>query len=136
MKPKTTSTAPVIHGSVSPDGAFFFWGENPAGPGAKRRGRRPKISHHPFALPAASLKEILNSSLPGPVPIIEETRTVWLPTSGQAPEPSPEIRARAGLVREKSTVVLQAWEIPVCRIPVSSVVPFLISGESRREDYQ
>ena len=147
MKPKTTSTAPlpavcqpvntapVIHGSVNPDGSFFFWGENPAGPGAKRRGRRPKISPHPFALPAVSLKEILNHSLPGQVPVIEDTQTIWLPTSGQAPEPSPEVRARAGLLREKNTVVLHAWKIPVCRIPVSSVIPFLLSGESRTGDY-
>ena len=98
------STAPVIHGSVTPDGSFFFWGEKPSGPAAKRRGRRaatPKLSPHPFALPAASLKKIL-TGLPGQVPVIEDTLVLWLPTTGQAPEPSPEVRVRAGFLRERT----------------------------------
>ena len=138
MTPIKTSPAPlapagpvpVLHGSVTPEGSFFLWGENPAGPVAKRRGRKPampKLSPHPFALPAASLKEILTGFLPGQVPVIEDTLTVWLPTSGQAPEPSPEARAYAGRSPEKSTVILHAWEISVVRIPVSSIVPFLLS---------
>ena len=121
---------PVLHGSVTPHGSFFIWGENPAAPMAKRRGRKPamaKLSPHPFALPAASLKEILTGFLPGQVPVIEDTLTVWLPTSGQAPEPSTEVRGHAGRSPEKSPVVLHAWEIPVVRIPVTSAVPFLLS---------
>jgi superfamily II DNA or RNA helicase len=132
------STAPVIHGSVTSDGSFFFWGEDPSGPVTKRRGRRaatPKPSPHPFALPVASLKKILNDSLPGQVPVIEDTQVLWLPTSGQAPEPSPEVRARSGFLREKNTVVLHAWEIPVCRIPVSSALPFLLSGDNNTGKY-
>ena len=131
------STTPVIHGSVTSDGSFFFWGEKPYGPAAKRRGRRPatpKLSPHPFALPAASLKKIL-TGLPGQVPVIEDTLVLWLPTTGQAPEPSPEVRVRAGHLREKNTVVLHAWEIPVVRIPVSSAVPFLLSKDSSRGEY-
>ena len=127
------STAPILHGSVTPDGSFFFWGETSSGPVAKKRGRKPaitKLSHHPFALPAASLKKILTGLLPGQVPVIEDSQIVWLPTSDQAPEPSPEMRACAGNLQEKSTVVLHAWEIPVCRVPVSSAVPFLLSKDS------
>ncbi len=131
------STAPILHGSVTPDGSFFFWGETQSGPVAKRRGRKPatkKISSHPFALPAASLKKIL-TGLPVQVPVIEDTLKVWLPTAGLTPEPSPEMRARAGHLQEKSTLALVAWEIPVIRIPVSSALPFLLSENSGSGDY-
>jgi len=133
----SVKTAPVLHGSVTPDGSFFFWGENPPGPVTKKRGRKPattKLSPHPFALPAVALKEILNRSLPG-VPVIKDTLTVWLPTADQAPEPSPEMRARAGHLHEKSTLILQAWEIPVIRIPVSSALPSLLSEDSGTGNY-
>ncbi|MFA5269230.1 MAG: SNF2-related protein [Methanoregula sp.] len=132
------STVPVLHGSVNPDGSFFFWGENPAGPAAKRRGRRPalpQLSPHPFALPAPTLKKILAGFLPKQ-PVIDDTLTLWLPTYGQAPEPSPEVRARAGLSPEKSITVLHAWEVPAIRIPVPSAVPFLLSNTSSTGVYQ
>lgn len=149
MKPEKTSnaplppvgnpvkTAPVLHGSVTHDGSFFIWGEKPPGPVTKKRGRKPattKLSLHPFALTALALKEILNRSLPG-IPVITDTLTMWLPTAGQAPEPSPEMRARAGHLQEKSTLALQAWEIPVIRIPVSFALPFLLSEDSRTGNY-
>ncbi|MDO9326243.1 MAG: DEAD/DEAH box helicase [Methanoregula sp.] len=147
MTPAKTSSAPlasvcsvpVLHGSVTPDGSFFIWGENPAGPVAKRRGRKPalpKLSPHPFALTAASLKKILTGFLPGQVPVIEDSQIVWLPTSGQAPEPSTEARGPAGLLREKSTVVLHAWKIPVVRIPVSSAVPFLLAKDNSSGEFR
>ncbi|MBP7120831.1 MAG: DEAD/DEAH box helicase [Methanolinea sp.] len=133
-EPSIQQSFAVLHGSVTPDGSFFFWGEHPVGPVAKRRGRRPalpKISPHPFALPAASLKKILEGFLSsGQVPAIEETLTIWLPTAGRVPEPSPEVRARTGLLREKRMAVLHAWRVPVLKIPVSSVIPFLLSRDS------
>ncbi len=125
-------SVPVLHGSVTPDGSFFFWGESPGGPVAKRRGRRPKHprpSPHPFALPAASVHAVLAGLLPGQESLIEDTQTLWLPTCGQVPEPSPGIRAQIGLSTKTSAVELRAWEIPVCRVPITSAIPFLLFGD-------
>ena len=140
MTPVATSPPPpLLHGSVTPDGFFFFWGEDPDGPATRRRGRRPthpQRTPHPSALQAASLKTILAGLLPGLESAILDTQVVWLPTSGQVPEPSPGARAQIGRSPDKRTVELRAWKVPVCRVPVPSAMPFLLKGETTPGPYR
>jgi non-specific serine/threonine protein kinase len=66
-------------------GRLCLWAEDPDQPPAQRRGRRPKVPPHPFAV--RGLRLDADTGQPS-------TRTLTLPTRGDLPEPSP-----AALVR-------------------------------------
>ncbi len=69
----------VVHAAWL-DGRLCLWAEDPDQPPAQRRGRRPKVPQHPFAVRGLRLDEDTGLS---------STRTLALPTRGDLPEPSP-----------------------------------------------
>ncbi|MFA5330849.1 MAG: DEAD/DEAH box helicase [Methanoregula sp.] len=120
---------PVIHGSINPDGTFFFWGEGPHVPAKKKRGRKPvqrKPSPHPYALPQTALKSLLRKFLPGKEQGADESACLMLPTGDEGPEPSPGL-SRDGKRSTQQKSVLAPWTVPVIAFPIGPVLPFLLS---------
>ncbi|MEV4138531.1 DEAD/DEAH box helicase [Dactylosporangium sp. NPDC049742] len=74
----------VVHAAWL-DGRLCLWAEDTDTPPAQRRGRRPKIPAHPFAVPGLRLDEDTG---------LQATRTLTLPTRGDLPEPSPAASVR------------------------------------------
>ncbi|MEV4512190.1 DEAD/DEAH box helicase [Dactylosporangium sp. NPDC049525] len=89
----------VVH-AVWLDGRLCLWAEDPDLPPAQRRGRRPKVPPHPFAVRGLRLDE--DTGLPA-------TRTLTLPTRGDRPEPSPAALGR--LEPTDTPLQLSEWAV-------------------------
>ncbi|MEN9938446.1 MAG: polymerase-associated protein RapA [Chloroflexota bacterium] len=94
----------ILHGAWLPQRGLFVWGETDEPP--PRRGRRPKVPAHPFHLPAAALRALLN------LPEAEDTAVaLWLPSSDDAPHPSPELVAAGVEAPATQPKRLAAWQV-------------------------
>ncbi|MEV0568069.1 DEAD/DEAH box helicase [Dactylosporangium sp. NPDC050588] len=74
----------VVHAAWL-DGRLCLWAEDTDTPPASRRGRRPRVPAHPFAVRGLRLDEDTG---------LQATRTLTLPTRGDLPEPSPAASVR------------------------------------------
>lgn len=129
---------PVIHGSICPDGTFFFWGEYAIAPAGKKRGRRPalkKPSPHPFALPQAALKAAIGPVLSPSAVLNAGEQVLYLPTTGGAPDPSTDLNPMRPAPACAETV-LAPWAVPMASVPIADVLPYLFSGDLDATGFQ
>ena len=101
----------VLQAAWASTGKLYVWGEKTGGAPSPEFDAQAVSHAHPFAAASDELREALDL-LGGFEPDEEETITVLLPTSGNAPLSSPKLRAGdADLTGEEEVVLLQ-WEIP------------------------
>ncbi len=119
----------VLHGTWLPaTKRFFLWGES--ADLMSRKGRQPKIAPHPFGSPPAQLREYLERhSLPAPpaTDLEEQARTIWLPSTGKSPVPSPELLSGGAIIRPEGEVGLRAWQVTGLAYPPGPAVDLLLA---------
>jgi superfamily II DNA or RNA helicase len=129
---------PVIHGSIRPDGTFFFWGEGAIVPVGKKRGRKPflkKPSPHPFALTPAALKAAIGPVLAPSAALQEGEQVLVLPTTGGSPYPSRDLNPLRPAPGRAETILVP-WTVPVVFVPIAYVLPYLFSGDTDRTGFR
>jgi hypothetical protein len=115
----------VLHGAWLPQEQYFFvWGES--GNAAPRKGRLPKLPPHPFAADDATLRERLSGVLFDVAATPAATRTLWLPSVGQQPLPSPELLA-AGATPVEGAPTLAAWQTTGLLLTASQTLDLLLA---------
>lgn len=102
----------IPHGTYHlPSERFIFWGEDTVAHPPKR-GRQAKSPTHPYAAPVEQLADWLNHLFPGLV-TEEKKERIWLPSSDQQPQPSPELQSAGVAAEATDALTLTAWQIPV-----------------------
>jgi len=102
----------IPHGTYHlPSERFILWGEDTVAHPSKR-GRQVKSPPHPYAAAVEQLADWLNHLVPGLV-AEEKKERIWLPSSGQQPQPSPELQSAGVAVKVTDALTLTAWQIPV-----------------------
>ena len=116
----------IPHGTFHlPTERFIIWGENSDAPPIKR-GRQPKTLPYPYATNTDELSAWLTHLAPHAQP--EEIKTqVWLPSSGQQPQPSPELQ-KTGIEAEISdTLTLTVWQTPALTLTPLEALDLLLA---------
>jgi SNF2 family DNA or RNA helicase len=107
------------------------WGETAAAPAPARRGRKPKVSRHPFAADAAALSQALRS-LPADAPATPVELTVALPSSNSHPLPSPELLREVEDTADAEPA-LAAWQVAGCLLPAEHALRWLVHLPEREQ---
>lgn len=109
---------------ASAGGGLAVWGETAAAPAPARRGRKPKVSRHPFAADAAALNQALRS-LPADAPATAVELTVALPSSNSHPLPSPEVLREVEDTTDAEPA-LAVWQVAGCLLPAGHALRWLV----------
>ncbi len=120
----------VLHGTWLPQRrSFWLWGETDAP--TPRRGRQSRLPIHPFQCQPSPLHEYL-ADLPSSNAIPPELAlTVWLPSVGGRPVPSPELQAM-GLELPAGSVVLAPWRVTGLLLTMNQAVDLLLDAALER----
>ncbi|MFP5333787.1 MAG: SNF2-related protein, partial [Actinomycetes bacterium] len=118
----------VVHGWWSPrdgDGVLVLWAEDADAPAEPptRRGRRPRVVDHPFALPAEYLPKVLE--LPHGT-FDTGTAALALPTAGRAPTAAPELGRTAP---EPEQLTTAQWRVPVIELDPDAALELLLTEQ-------
>ena len=109
---------------------WSLWGEDSGAPPTTppRRGRRPRVQDHPYAIGTDLLADLFGLSTEAAV-----TGTLVLPLPGTAagPQPSPEL-IRDTIAASSGEVRTGAWRVPVLTVD-SAVVYAWLGSQSRRD---
>lgn len=111
----------VLHGTWLPAAeTFFVWAERVTP--LPRRGRRAAIPLHPFHAPPDAWLPMLGTS----ETVLPQTAVVWLPSTPDAPHPSPELLAM-GAAPPADPPTLTAWQVPGVRLPLPQAQTLLLA---------
>ncbi|GAA1515448.1 DEAD/DEAH box helicase [Dactylosporangium maewongense] len=119
----------VVHAAWL-DGRLCLWAEDTDTPPAPRRGRRPRIPAHPFAVRGLRLDEDTG---------LQATRTLTLPTRGDLPEPSPAASVR--LPPADAPLRLSEWTVDTIEYDADDAYALLrsslvaITGDDGNDDF-
>ncbi|MEU0556192.1 DEAD/DEAH box helicase [Dactylosporangium sp. NPDC006015] len=119
----------VVHAAWL-DGRLCLWAEDTDTPPAPRRGRRPRIPAHPFAVRGLRLDEDTG---------LQATRTLTLPTRGDLPEPSPAASVR--LPPADAPLRLSEWTVDTIEYDADDAYALLrsslvaITGDDGDDDF-
>ncbi|MGI5177673.1 SNF2-related protein [Dactylosporangium sp. CA-152071] len=119
----------VVHAAWL-DGRLCLWAEDTDTPPAPRRGRRPRIPAHPFAVRGLRLDEDTG---------LQATRTLALPTRGDLPEPSPAASVR--LPPADAPLRLSEWTVDTIEYDADDAYALLrsslvaITGDDGDDDF-
>ncbi len=124
----------VLHGTFLPDRQRFVWWAEASGevPPKRRRtllDRGP--ARHPFALPETGLISLLQHLAPHAKPQRHEG-ALWLPTSANAPHPSPELLEQGAPPPAGEDVTLAAWRVGGLSVTPLEAVDMLLALDGRQ----
>ena len=114
----------ILHGSWSGD-AFFLWAES-AEPAPVRRGRAPRVRHHPHAAPAHDLRGAVSALVPlagWPEDAPPATRVIFLPSDDRGPLLPPWLDP--GEPRGEPS--LAPWKVTGLALNVAAALDLLVS---------
>jgi superfamily II DNA or RNA helicase len=118
----------ILHGTwLLPRHQLALWGEVAAPP--TRKGGRRKLPPHPFqALPDALRNRLRDLVLLGDPDALEDfTATLWLPTAGNAPVPSPEMLATGVIPPPADPPTLAPWQVRGLLLPPLAALDLLLA---------
>ncbi|HVU10277.1 MAG TPA: DEAD/DEAH box helicase [Phototrophicaceae bacterium] len=124
---------PILHGTFDPGSRrFLLWGESDT-LRVKKQGRQPKTPLHPFALSGEKLTQWAASLLPH---LLSEplSRSVWLPSSEQQPQASPELQATGVFVAgDTASPYLRSWQVEALALPIPNTLSLLLALPHRSD---
>ncbi len=131
----TTMGGDIFHGTWMPaQQQFFLWGEAPEP--LRRKGRQPKVPPHPYHCSVAALRDRLEHLGVDSTDLAAQSFTLWLPSVGKMPVPSPEMEATGAMAVHEGVPELQPWQISGVVLPVGSAITMLsrlpVEGEHSR----
>ena len=128
----------ILHGTWSQN-TFFLWAESSAA-APRRRGRQPRVPHHPQAAPAEALRAALSALAPlGDWDLyLEDRRLALLPSTATGPILPPwlagESAASEGAGEEPPG--LHPWQVPGLNLDVLAALDVLVTLPSGRRARQ
>jgi SNF2 family DNA or RNA helicase len=124
----------ILHGSWSPD-RFFLWAES-SEPARRRRGRQPRVPHHPQAAPPEALRAALATLVPGGSwgDDAVEWRSVLLPSTGDGPVLPPWLVA--GEAGGGEPPDLSPWQVPGLALDLLAALDLLVALPPGRQPGQ
>ncbi|HEY0602689.1 MAG TPA: DEAD/DEAH box helicase [Herpetosiphonaceae bacterium] len=115
----------VVHGTWLPASrSLFVWGETIEV--AVRKGRQPKLPRHPFQISAEQIAERLEPLLTSDTDAVTHTLTLWLPSAGSAPLPSPELLELGASPPQADEVTLAPWQVAGLLLPIDAALDLLL----------
>lgn len=120
----------ILHGTWLPDPRqFVLWAE--AAAPSSRKGSRRKVPPHPFHAAPDALRERLRDPargllLPNAANLEGFTGTIWLPTVGKHPVPSPELLATGAVAPPEGEITLACWQISGLLLPPLAALDLLL----------
>ena len=101
----------IFHGTWLPSQQqFWLWGETPAP--VRRKGRQPKVPVHPYHCSAETVRGYLAHLGVEVDSLAEQSLTLWLPSAGNMPVPSPELQATGAMAAPEDAPELLPWQVP------------------------
>src|SRR4051812_38402712 len=123
----------IVHGTFDPKGQrFILWGESDTVL-SRQRGRSAKMALHPFACSGDLLNEWATHLAPS---IRAETQNLvlWLPSSGQPPQASPQLQATGVFASgESASLQLRAWKVEGLALTLSDAIDLLVALPQRSD---
>ncbi|MEJ2207826.1 MAG: DEAD/DEAH box helicase [Anaerolineae bacterium] len=128
----------ILHGTWS-QGAFFLWAESSTA-APRRRGRQPRLPHHPQAAPAGALRAALAALAPlGDWSLYpEDGRLALLPSTPGGPALPPWLADEPAIAEtaEEEAPILRPWRVPGLGLDLLAALDLLAtlspSGRARR----
>jgi SNF2 family DNA or RNA helicase len=115
----------IFHATWLPSAkSLFLWGEASEAPA--RKGRRAKLSAHPFLTAPDRLRAFLSVRVSSSE-IEEHTLTIWLPSAADTPLPSPELLDTGAPAAPEGTPVLSPWQVAGLRVPIDPALELLLA---------
>lgn len=123
----------ILHGTWLPtQQQFVLWGEVAAP--SSRKGSRKKIPPHSYQAVPDALRERLRYSVVQGVPLVRNPDaldvfigTIWLPTVGKQPLPSPDMLATGVIPMPEGDPVLAPWQISGLLLPPLTMLDMLLA---------
>ncbi|MBA3470952.1 MAG: hypothetical protein H0T53_15060, partial [Herpetosiphonaceae bacterium] len=115
----------LFHGTwLSKEQSFFVWAETTIV--RPQKGRRAAVPRHPFHESSATLCDALERIARQPTAIQAHTATVWLPSTTDAPIPSPELVAMGAVPPPDPASTLAPWRVSGVVMAVSTAQSVLL----------
>ena len=124
---------PILHGTFDPvSQQFLLWGEGDT-LHARKRSRQAKKPLHPFALSGDVLAEWADK-LVAHIASEPLTRSLWLPSSEQLPQASPELQATGVFESDEvQAFQLRAWQVETRTLTITDTLNLLLALPRRSD---
>jgi hypothetical protein len=121
----------IVHGTFHLESQLFrLWGEADQ-LSACKAGRRTKIPPHPFAVAADQLKDWVSDPILHAQPEMKSF-TLWLPSTKNQPQASPEMRA-SGVFSDNAPLLweVQPWQVEGVGLTIPDTIDLMMALAQR-----